>query len=102
MQLDEIIAVTFEPQLSALGFTRGSARRWVRESKSPVREIFRLQAMKGATYSSAWGFDLTYVPLFRSGSFRSKRTLKACDFDLTIDPIDEATEIPAWCSFGWL
>jgi hypothetical protein len=54
--------------------------------------------LKGATYSARWGFSLNFVPLLRNGRLQSKRTAKAAEFDLCIDPIDEFGSPPTWYS----
>src|SRR6266567_949988 len=38
----------------------------------------------------------------RNGHFRWKRTSRRAEFDLSIDPIDEAGEVPDWCSVVYL
>ena len=88
-QLDALISGAFAPRLNALGFEQIRPRRWVRSSKLPIREIVQVQALKGASYGPRWGFSLDFVPLFRKGHFRWKRTAKSADFDLCIDPEDE-------------
>ncbi len=97
---DKMVDDVFGPPLEALGFERSRGRVWVRSRKRPLRELFQLQALKGATYSSRWGFDLDFVLLFRGNRFRSKRTIKGAGFDLIVDPIDPEGEVPDWCSFA--
>lgn len=98
MTLDETITLAFGPRLEESDFDQITARKWVRGTKAPIREIFQVQAI-GARYSTIWGFGLDFVPLYRQESFRWKRTNKSCDFDLCIDPIDERGDVPEWCSF---
>lgn len=86
-------------ELSA-SFEATGPLRWVSGEKAPIREIFEFQLLKGRQYSARWGFSLDFVPGFRNGTFRSKRTSKAAEFDLCIDPIDEAGAPPAWGSFA--
>ncbi len=64
MTFDEAAACALNEVLGPLDFAPGSGRRWIRTTKSPIREIFRLQPLKGATYSCVWGFDLEFVPVF--------------------------------------
>ena len=102
MTIDNTIAETFGPVLSKAGFVPVSSRKWVRDRKVPIREIFEVVVMKGATYSTRWGFSLDFVPNFNGRVFKWKRTSKSCLPDLCIDPIDEAGDVPAWCSFEHL
>lgn len=93
-----------EPTLDALhravpdGFERTSDRRWVSEPRNEIRRILEFQAIKGAQYSARWGFGVDFVPKLRGGRPSWKRTAKSADFDVTIDPIDDAGSVPRWCS----
>ena len=93
--LDEVLRA----KLPALDLEQVRPRRWVSRTKGPVRKIFEFQAMKGARYSACWGFSLDFVPVLRRRRLRWKRTSKSAEFDLCIDPIDQAERVPAWCSF---
>lgn len=96
------IIETFNARLAALGFEAPRPRHWVRSTKQPIREIFELQPLKGATYSACWGFGLDFVPRYGRGGFRWKRTTKSAQCDLRIDPIDETGDVPNWCSIALL
>lgn len=93
-----------EPTLNALhraapdGFERTSDRRWVSEPRNEIRRILEFQAIKGAQYSARWGFGVDFVPKVRGGRPSWKRTSKTADFDVTIDPIDDAGSVQRWCS----
>lgn len=56
--------------------------------------------MKGAQYSATWGFGVDFVPKFRRGRFSWKRTARSADFDVPLDPIDDAGIVPRWCSLA--
>jgi len=93
--LDEVM----REKLSSLNPEQVRPRRWVGSASAPIRKIFEFQAIKGAQYSARWGFSLDFVPVFRGKRLRWKRTSKSAEFDLCIDPIDQAQRVPAWCSF---
>lgn len=93
-RIDDVVRV----KLSSLGFDRVRPRRWVSKNPEPIRRIFEFQALKGGIYSARWGFSLDFVPAWRGGNLRWKRTIKNVEFDLCIDPVDEAGLVPAWCS----
>lgn len=84
------------------GFQKVAERTWVRDRKIPIREIFTVNSLKGATYSAAWGFSLDFVPLFTNHMFKWKRTNKSARCDICIDPIDLEGDVPEWCSFSHL
>lgn len=98
--VDEQCALHFSPLLLDMGFAGVRARRWVRSTKPALREIFEIQSLKGERFSARWGFSLDFVPVRRGGKLRWKKTAASADFDLCIDPIDEAGSVPDWCSFG--
>jgi len=99
MKIDETIDAAFSPILEFAGFEAVRPRKWVRDVKAPIRELFHIQAIKGGQCSALWGFSLDFVPLFRQSRFRWHRTNKSCEFDLCIDPIDTSGNVPALCSF---
>lgn len=98
MKLDELIFSVFNPLLAKAGFIFVQPRKWVRDTKLPIREIVKIQSLRGA-YSVAWGFSIDFVPLYNNSKFSWHRTNKSCRFDLCIDPIDLSGDIPDWCSF---
>ena len=81
-------------QLSPLGVEWIRPRFWVEGLGPPIRRLFEFQALKGASYSARWGFSLDFVPIKRSSRLQWKRTAKTASFDLCIDPIDRAGEVP--------
>lgn len=98
---DNLVVTVFGPQLTDAGFTPMRPRKWVRDRKAPIREVFEFRALKGATYSARWGFGMDFVPLYLANAarFKWKRTNKSCEMDLCIDPIDESGKVPDWSSF---
>jgi hypothetical protein len=80
------------------GFERTSDRRWVSEPRSEIRRIVEFQAVKGAQYSARWGFGVDFVPEIRGGRLAWKRTAKSAAFDVVLDPVDVAGNVPRWCS----
>ncbi|GGG32194.1 hypothetical protein GCM10010964_20180 [Caldovatus sediminis] len=97
---DDLCSPHFSALLLPTGFAAVRARRWVRSTKAMVREVFEIQALKGNRFSARWGFSLDFVPACRNRRLRWKGTDGAADFDLCIDPIDEAGSVPDWCSFS--
>jgi hypothetical protein len=83
--LNEALGAILAPR----GFLLNRRYRWVDDEPGPIRKIFEFQLLKGATYSARWGFSLNFAPLLRNNRLQSKRTVKAAEFDLCIDPIDE-------------
>jgi len=92
--LNEALRANLAPK----GFLNTRRYRWVDEVPGPIRRIFEFQSLKGARYSARWGFSLNFVPCLRGGRLRPKRTAKAAEFDLCIDPIDELGDPPSWSS----
>ncbi|TIS88463.1 hypothetical protein [Mesorhizobium sp.] len=96
--LGDIAAGALEGTL-APDFQRVGDLFWVGSPTDHIRYLLKFQAMKGMTFSACWGVSIDFVPIFRGGSLRWKRTAKSADFDLCIDPIDSSGRIPSWCSF---
>ena len=84
----------FGSRIEPLGFQRLDKRKWVRSTKLPIRELFVINALKGAQYSPAWGFSSGFAPSFRGHTFRRQNTDKNAIMDLVIDPIDITGEVP--------
>jgi hypothetical protein len=93
-KLDRSIISEFEPLLAAAGFKRVADRKWIRSLKLPIREIFVVKALKGATYCPAWGFSSGLIPAVTSGKFKRQSTDKNAVMDLIIDPVDLSGEVP--------
>jgi hypothetical protein len=88
MDFSAAVTEAFGSRLLPLGFELSKPRRWVRGSKAPIREVFDVCALKGASYVPRWGFSLDFVPLMWTRPPRWKRTNKSTSFDLCIDPLD--------------
>src|SRR5260370_14023875 len=95
-EMDGIFANTFGTALSLCGFDQINRRKWVRSSRTPIRELFRITAMKGASFSPVWGFSLDFVPHFSGSTIRWHRSNKSAIFDLCYDPIDYTRSVHEW------
>ncbi|MCB9420298.1 MAG: hypothetical protein H6667_10855 [Ardenticatenaceae bacterium] len=89
--IDIILASVFDQPLDRLGFEKVNQRKWVRATKPDIREMFAILAMKGASYSPAWGFSLDYVPHISGNKLKWHRTNKSALFDFRYDPLDYKT-----------
>lgn len=87
-EVDEIIASVFDAPLTILGFEKINRRKWVRSGKPEIREVFSILAMKGASYSPAWGFSLDYVPHVSGSKLKWHRTNKSAILDFRFAPFD--------------
>jgi hypothetical protein len=83
-RMEMILHVEFSP----LGFEKVRACRWVESADRPIRKLFEFRSLKGASYSARWGYSLDFVPIRSNGKLRWKRTARAAEFDLCIDPLD--------------
>jgi hypothetical protein len=99
--IEPYIESEFGSRLEPLGFQPVGGRKWVRSQKRPIRELFIINALKGAQYSPAWGFSSGFAPSFRGQSFRRQSTDKNAVMDLVIDPIDTTGEVPSQ-AFGFI
>ena len=85
-------AGTFGTALAERGLEAIGPRRWGRPGSRSIREVFELQALKGASYTPYWGFSFDFVPhLTGRGEVRWHRTLKSARCDLGCRPIDHET-----------
>jgi len=98
--LDGIFAHSFGAALIANGFVQADHRKWVRSQKLPIRDVFCLTAMKGASYAPCWGFSLDFVPHLSGSSIRWHGTVKAAMCDLCYDPIDYTNNVEEWTVSG--
>jgi hypothetical protein len=78
--MDDVVQTTLSP----LSFRRTRPNTWVEETPGPIRRIFGLMALKGATHTVYWGFSLDFVPLAHGRHLRWKRTPKSAHVDLCI------------------
>lgn len=86
-QRDAVIAPVLREHLQPLGLTELTPRRWIDGSKPPVRRLFELQLLKGASLKACWGFSLDFVPHVSGGVVRSHRSDKAAMLDVIVDPV---------------
>ena len=112
MHLEFVPAPDIDSQLSARlgqalireGFEMLSPRAYVRSRASEFRDLVRVLPLKGAAYSTAWGFSLGFVPHLSGDSLRWHRTARAARFDLRYDPIDylhpDSPEFRTWLISG--
>jgi hypothetical protein len=59
---DAIAASCLYEHLRPLGLVQIKPRIWVDGSEPPVRCMFELQLLKGASLKACWGFSLDFVP----------------------------------------
>ena len=95
---DRILSEHLGAKLVAEGFEAVIARKWVRSTRAPIREVFQINAMKGASFAPAWGISLDFVPHLSGASIKTHRTTKGAVFDLSYDPVDYATDVNSWCA----
>src|SRR3954453_7876777 len=91
-ELGTVITEVFGGALERAGFVLGSHRRWVRTRVPSTRDIFELQAMKGAILTPRWGFSLEFAPHVTGSHVRWHRTAKSAIFDFIDDPSDTMTD----------
>jgi hypothetical protein len=101
-EMNKIFDDVFARRLTLLGFESVGPRKWVRSKKAPIREIFEMAAMKGASHSARWGVSLDFVPHLSGSSVRWHRTAKTAMLDLCYDPCDYENNglEPACSMFG--
>jgi len=85
---DAIVADHLRARLPAFGLSEITARRWVDGSQPPVRRMFELQLLKGASIGARWGFSLDYVPHISGGRVRWHRSDKTAMLDIIVDQRD--------------
>jgi hypothetical protein len=101
-EFNEAIHRTLGSALSENGFEPVAPRRWVRSSRAPIRDLLKIQAGKGVSYSPMWGFSLDFVPhVTTGGDIKWHRTSKSARFDFMYRPIDYeplSKETNDWCA----
>jgi hypothetical protein len=100
-EVDRILSAVADPLLATAGFVPGARRRWVR-SFPPIRHVFELTAMKGASLLTRWGFSLDFVPHLQGRRLAWHRTEAKAHLDLVYDPIDFDREWEVDRSIGTL
>jgi hypothetical protein len=84
---DAILSGIADPLLADRGFRPVGRRRWVR-SFPPVRHLFEVVPLKGASLVPCWGISLDFVPHVAANEVAWHRTEKSALRDLTFDPVD--------------
>lgn len=85
---DQIIANCLREYLPPLGLTERQTRSWIDGSRAPIRRLFEIKLLKGASLKVNWGFSLDFVPHISGGRVRWHRTDKTAMLDVVIDPRD--------------
>jgi hypothetical protein len=84
----ERIHIALEPIVSRLLGPQGfeSYRRlvWVRSTDAPIRQVFRLQQLKGVSLCAQFGLSLDFVPHVSGSQVRWHRTPKFAILDLCV------------------
>lgn len=77
---------TFSPQ----GFERVDKRRWVNSSNKPLRQVIKLEAIRGASDVMTWGASFDFAPVADTdtGKISWCRTPKTAKQMLVYDPIN--------------
>ena len=83
---DSIIASQLRKHLPQLGLQEAAPRRWIDGSKPPVRRLFLLELLKGASMTASWGFSLDFVPHISAGAVRWHRSDKTAMLDVIVNP----------------
>jgi hypothetical protein len=87
-QLDALLAETLSPLLVPHGFVAPSRpRKWV-HARPPLRDLFEIVAMKGASFVPRWSISLDFVPHIQGDDLRWHRTDKGALGDIVYDPVD--------------
>jgi hypothetical protein len=86
-EIDAVTSSIVDPLLTAAGFRVADRRRWVR-SMAPIRHVFQITALKGATFVPRWGISLDFVPHLKGKTLAWHRTEKSALLDLVYDPND--------------
>ena len=85
--VNEIVSSVADPLLVAAGFHSTKPRRWIR-SFAPIRHIFEIVPMKGASYVPTWGISFDFVPHITGGKLAWHRTEKSARINIVYDPVD--------------
>jgi hypothetical protein len=86
---DAIVAPHLQEHLQPLGLTQVGARTWIDGSRPPVRRMFDLMLLKGASMRARWGFSLDFVPHISGGRIRWHRTNETAILDVIVDPTEK-------------
>jgi hypothetical protein len=87
-EIDASLRVILGEALVRQGFESMSPRAYVRSRVPGMKDLIRIQALKGMSYSPLWGLSLDFVPHLSGDALRWHRTAKSARFDLRSDPLD--------------
>jgi hypothetical protein len=82
---DAIVASHLNVRLQALGFVQIAPRRWVDGSAAPIRRVFEMQLLKGASMKALWGFSLDFVPHLSGGRVCWHRSNRSAKLDVYLE-----------------
>jgi hypothetical protein len=85
---DEIVARHLRDFLPPLGLTERTMRSWIDGAHFPVRRLFEIKLLKGASMKANWGFSLDFVPHITGGRLQWHRTDRTAILDVVMDPKD--------------
>jgi hypothetical protein len=85
-QRDGIVRPILREWLEPLGLVEVAPRRWMNGSRPPVRSLFELDLLKGASLKACWGFSLDFVPHVSGSSVRWHRSDTTARLDVIVDP----------------
>lgn len=85
-QIHEIVEPAVSRYLSPMGFESHRQLVWVRSADAPIRQVFKLELLKGAGLDFAWGLSLDFVPHVSGSRVKWHRTPKTAMLDLGVRP----------------
>jgi len=86
---DAIVAPQLHEHLEPLGLTQAGARTWIDGSHPPIRRMFELLLLKGASMRARCGFSLDFVPHISGGRVGWHRSDKTAILDVIVDPTEK-------------
>jgi hypothetical protein len=82
---DAIVADHLNARLQSLALVQVAPRRWVNGSTAPVRRVFEMRLLKGASMKARWGFSLDFVPHLSGDRICWHRSNRTARFDVVIE-----------------
>jgi hypothetical protein len=92
--LNNIADAVYGTLLVAKGFVAVKPRMWVRSRLEFARDVFSLDAVKGASYVPSCGLSLNFAPHVQSGVLRWHRTAKSVISDLSLPLPEPSSGLP--------
>lgn len=96
-QIHEIVEPAVSRYLSPMGFESHRQLVWVRSADAPIRQVFKLELLKGAGLDFAWGLSLDFVPHVSGSRVKWHRTPKTAMLDLGVRPGGAARAVSRTC-----